>query len=493
MLALRSRKVALGDEGVEAVHAAGSSAARPGLQREAMNNWMRYATVTIGVGLLAAVISTKAAPPVLAQDGDRGLECDGQPCGAVVRGSLSFHDRELKGLAGNGRACADCHIPSDGFQLSPDAVKERLERLLARRIHDPSADDPLFRPIDADDFRQNGANASNYSNLVENGLVRITMPLPANVKLIDSATGQPSDETFVDLWRAVMPVFNVSITGPDDVDPLWPEVPRVPILGIDPDGPNTRGGYQHDARFGTLQEQAHGALVAHAEIGGVPSARLLDDLAAFQSTLFSSRGVRRLAKAIRSAQVFPDPDPELTSEEERGKSVFNRACATCHGGPLHPSTTTPDVTLPTVVAPVARYLNIRTACPRPPEDTFAPCPQRLARNARTYQITLANGTTQLVTTTDPGRMLLTGQPADVGMMDVTNLRGMGRTAPYFHNNSAETLEEVLDHYEAFFRRVARVNRPPRLPAILSSDGVTIDRGFIAPEERPALLAYLRKL
>ena len=92
-----------------------------------MNNWMRYATVTIGVGLLAAVISTKAAPPVLAQDGDRGLECDGQPCGAVVRGSLSFHDRELKGLAGNGRACADCHIPSDGFQLSPDAAKERLE------------------------------------------------------------------------------------------------------------------------------------------------------------------------------------------------------------------------------------------------------------------------------------------------------------------------------------------------------------------------------
>ena len=85
------------------------------------------------------------------------------------------------------------------------------------------------------------------------------------------------------------------------------------------------------------------------------------------------------------------------------------------------------------------------------------------------------------------------RPADVGMMDVTNLRGIGKTSPYFHNNSAATLEEVLDHYEAFFRRVARVNRPPRLPAILSSDGVTIDRGFITPEERPALLAYLRKL
>jgi cytochrome c peroxidase len=228
-------------------------------------------------------------------------------------------------------------------------------------------------------------------------------------------------------------------------------------------------------------------------LSALPSPRLLDDLAAFQRTLFSSRGVRRLAKAIRTGAALPDPDPELTEEEQVGKTVFDRACATCHGGPLHPRTTTPDVTLATVVAPVARYLNIRTACPCPPEDTFVPCPQRLARNARTYQITLANGAIQGVTTTDPGRMLLTGQPADIGMMDVTNLRGIGRTSPYFHNNSAATLEEVLDHYEAFFRRVARVNRPPRLPPILSSEGVTIDGGFIAPEERPALLAYLRKL
>jgi hypothetical protein len=41
--------------------------------------------------------------------------------------------------------------------------------------------------------------------------------------------------------------------------------------------------------------------------------------------------------------------------------------------------------------------------------------------------------------------------------------------------------------------VARVNQPPRLPPILSSDGLNIDRGFVAPEEREGLLAYLRKL
>ena len=147
-----------------------------------------------------------------------------------------------------------------------------------------------------------------------------------------------------------------------------------------------------------------------------------------------------------------------------------------------------------MVRPIAlRYHNIQTACPRLVTDGFSPCPPRLARNARTYRITLADGTFQTVTTSDPGRLLLTGQPLDLGVMDATQLRGIGRTAPYFHNNSAATLEEVLDHYEAVFRRAARLSPPPNLAAILSSNGLVIDRGFIAPDERPALLAYLRKL
>jgi cytochrome c peroxidase len=318
------------------------------------------------------------------------------------------------------------------------------------------------------------------------------MPLPLNVKLIDPASGQPSDETSVDLWRAVMPVLNVAITGPDGVMPIWPPgAPRVPIMGQDPNGPNRQGGYQHDGRFGTLQQQARGALFAHAQVSVEPPARMLDDLAAFQQTLFSSPRVELLADAILSASTpFPDPDPELNELEQQGKVVFNRACAQCHGGTLHPSGSTPETA---IVRPLVRYHNIQSACPRPAADGFAPCPQRLNRNARTYQITLANGTTQTFTTSDPGRLLLTGQLADLGVMDVTQLRGISNTAPYFHNNSAATLEEVLDHYNALFRRAARLNPPPNLPPFVSSNGLVVDRGFVTEGERPALLAYLRKL
>ena len=449
-------------------------------------------------GLLVTFVLFAAVNPSIGSgqdanpNGGTRLNCSEEPCDQVARGRAAFNDRNLNQIGGNGRACADCHMPSESFQLSPAAARSRFDALQAQREHNQNADDPLFRPVDADDFRVNGENASDFSNLVENGLVRVTMPLPLNVRLIDPVTGQPTDETSVDLWRAVMPVLNVAITGPDGVAPIWPPPAqaREPIMGQDPNGPNRQGGYQHDARFGTLQEQARGALFAHAQVSVEPPVRMLDDLAAFQQTLFSSAGVDLLAKAILSGSTFPDPDPELNELEQRGKTVFNRACAQCHGGTLHPSGSTPEAA---IVRPIVRYHNIQTPCPRPATDGLAPCPERLARNARTYRITRADGSFQFVTSSDPGRLLLTGQPADLGVMDITQLRGISRTAPYFHNNSAATLEAVLDHYVAIFRRAARLNPPPNLPPILSSNGLIIDRGFIAADEREALLAYLRKL
>jgi cytochrome c peroxidase len=439
--------------------------------------------------LLLAIMASPLAANSQTRQEEETLFHYGEDHG-VTRGRIAFFQRDLRNLGGNGRACADCHMPTHGFQLSPAAAKARFDFVQWLRRFFPKADDPLFRPVDADDFPVNGENAKDFSNLIENGLIRVTMPLPPNVKLMDPVTGQASEESSVDLWRAVMPVRDVAITGPDGVLPIWPPVARAPIGGLDPNGPNRQGGYQHDARFATLQEQARGALFAHAQVKVEPPGGMLDDLAAFQQTLFSSHGVRKLADAILSgATTFPDPDPGLNPVEQQGKQVFLRACAQCHGGTLHPSTSTPDATL---VRPIVRYHNIQSACPRPVTDGFTPCPDRLNRNARTYQITLASGPTMTFTTDDPGRLLLTGQIADLGVLDSTNLHGISKTAPYFHNNSAATLDEVLDHYVAFFKRVARLNPPPNMPPIISSNGTDLDRGFIRDEEREALLAYLRK-
>jgi cytochrome c peroxidase len=373
-------------------------------------------------------------------------------------------------------------MATDHFQLSPTSVEARFRFLQWRRQWDADADDPLFRPIDADDFRAHGENATDFSNLRQNGLVRIVFTLPPNLKLIDPATNQPSSETFVDVWRMVPSVNDVALTGPDGANP-WPR------------GPNNTGGYQLDSRVATLQEQARGALINHAQIQNEPPQQMLDDLASFQRVLFTNRRVRALAAAVRAGETpLPDPDPALNELEQQGKAVFGRACAHCHGGPGQSTT----------AAPVRRFHDIDTQCPRPVDTVtparfaFAPCPGRLARNARTYEITLANGTKVRRTSSDPGRALLTGfvggPPAtdDWNKFDVPGLRGLRQTAPYFHNNSAATLEAVVDHYVEFFNFV-KANAPPGVvPPVASTDGVDFNRQP-GPDERAALLAYLRKL
>ncbi len=409
-------------------------------------------------------------------------DCGGESCHAVLRGVFAFAERHLHGLKGNGRSCADCHMPFDNFQLSPAKAEARFQLLQARRKWNKYADDPLFRPLDADDFRSHGEQASDFSNLRENGLIRITFTLPPNVKLIDPATNAVSDQTTVDVWRAVPSVMNVKLTGPDGLNP-WPR------------GPNVTGGYQLDGRIATLQEQATAALTNHAQVQGTIPARLLDDLTAFQNRLFSSRRVRALSDAIRTgAATLPDADPPLDALQEQGKVVFVRACGQCHGGAGQS----------TAQAPAVRYHDISSECPRPvdtapvPRWSFKPCPARLARNVNTYEITLADGSIVRRTSSDPGRALLTGYagPAipgreDWNKFDVPGLRGVSKTAPYFHNNSADTLEEVVTHYVELFKRVQAV-APVNMPPIISTDGIHADRPPI-PEEIPALLAYLHTL
>jgi hypothetical protein len=410
--------------------------------------------------------------------------CGGEDCASVARGLFAFVDRRLPGLKGNGRACSDCHLPNDNLQLSPASAQARHQLLQWRRAWNPRAQDPLFLPIDADDFRTHGDAASDFSNLLDNGLVRVTMTLPPNIRVIDPATNAVSADTFVDVWRMVPSVQNVKLTGDDGANPRWPR------------GPNPSGGYQLDGRQPDLQAQALGALQSHAQIAVLPERRFLDDLAAFQNVLFSSPRVRALSDAVRAGtSPLPEVDPPLSALATQGKAVFTRSCAQCHGGPGQSTTQLP---LP------LRFHDISSQCPRPVDTvsparfTFAPCPPRLARNARTYEITLPNGTTVRRTSSDPGRALLSGfvggpAPADDwNKLDVNGLHGIAKTAPYFHNNSADTLEQVVDHYVAFYRRAQALAPPGVVPPFTTTDGVNFDRQTL-PEEKAALVAYLKTL
>lgn len=451
-----------------------------------------------------------AAPPAVVFDAD-GCRITVAPApgdSAFCRGKAHFHDRRLAGQGGNGRACSDCHMASEHFQLSPAAAQLRFAEMNRTGV-----DDPLFRAIDADDFRVNGHNARDFGNLTQNGLVRVTIPLPANVKLLDCgaqvpcpASALPTAEAVADVWRATPSILDTRLSGPDGAGPVWAR------------GPNRSGGYQLDGRIDTLQNQALAALRSHAGATVDPPAGFLDDLASFQNAMFSSPNVKALAEALAAGtSPLPDPDPVLNALESAGKLVFARACAQCHGGP---GGSTPILQgTPGTPTALVRYHDILTACPRPvdnvspPRFVFTPCSASQMKNVRTYEITnsgAAPGGTACggaapqpacvtrLTSSDPGRLLLTGYPApggpgDIQHMDIPSLRGIGRTAPYFSNNSAATLEEMVEHYKQFFKRVQAQN--PAAPLLTTQPGATppvVDRPF-SDAELPSLLAYLRRL
>lgn len=92
----------------------------------------------------------------------------------------------------------------------------------------------------------------------------------------------------------------------------------------------------------------------------------------------------------------------------------------------------------------------------------------------------------------PGISDITGRPQDIGRFRAPSLRNVALTAPYMHDGSIATLDEVLDHYAAGGRTIASGphagvgSRNPLKSSFLS--GFTLTQ-----EERADLIAFLRSL
>lgn len=81
---------------------------------------------------------------------------------------------------------------------------------------------------------------------------------------------------------------------------------------------------------------------------------------------------------------------------------------------------------------------------------------------------------------DPGRMRITLRPGDEGKFKVPSLRNIALTAPYMHNGSLASLEDVIDHYASGGSEHVNKNK--------------LISGFeISEKEKQALIAFLRSL
>jgi cytochrome c peroxidase len=308
-------------------------------------------------------------------------------------------------FGGNGRTCQTCHSDATGTVSPQDAAK--------RFLADPN--DPLFVHDGSDDGQGHGV-----TRMLSSATVLVTIPLPPNVKLADDPAA-----TSVTLRRGIPTLFNTPALDP--------------VLML-------------DGRQPSLEDQAMGAIRDHAQNILAPSAEDLHNIAEFQKTnqFFSSPAFKNFA----NGKAAPGLPQGRTASEKRGRVFFedlppNPAegfrpglCAHCHSGPLQNMTNefVDDFIAPGIPAGL-RFFSIGVS-----EFNTAGNP------VRNYIVNPGPGQVVLPSP-DPGRALVTGQLQDFNSFKISPLPGIRNTAPYFHDNSAKTLEDVAAHYANFFRFV----------------------------------------
>jgi len=317
---------------------------------------------------------------------------------------------EAETFGGNGRTCLTCHSQKTGT-VSPQDAQNRF----AANPHDP-----LFLHDGSDDGHGNGV-----ARMLADATVLITIPLPPNVRLADST------DRFVTLRRGIATTLNTPALDP--------------VLML-------------DGRQATLELQAAGAIDNHAQVTN-PTLNDLEMIKQFQLSdgFFSSHTLRDWSKG--------GPKPSLpqgtTASEKRGRVFFEDVppnpaagfkpglCAHCHSGVLMNQTSqfAPDF-FGVPVRTGTRFQNVLVS--------FFNQANNPVREFIFNEGTLDEAH---ILSPDPGRALITGVvdgPTTFDNIDafkISQLRGIRHTAPYFHDNSAKTLEDVAAHYTRFFRFV----------------------------------------
>ena len=403
---------------------------------------------------------------------------------------IDLNNPFFRSLGSNGRSCSTCHQGGTGWSVTPQSIQQRFEDTLGL--------DPIFRTNDGSnspnaDVSTVAARRSAFNMLLTKGLIRVGIGIPANAEFaldsVDDPYGYASARE-LSLFRRPLPSANLQFLS----TVMW-------------DGRETFADpASKDCIAGTtkcfaaipfdLMDQANGATTGHAQAtqaltpaqqeaivrfeSGLTTAQVFDNDAKELTAAGGTGGAQALAKvdsyfgindviagdyrthAPFDARIFhmydawdtaapPSPDVGTAAarravargqalfntkpiaikgvkglNDDLGMATFNGTCTTCHDTPGAGNHSTP--------APLDIGL---TDASRATPDM----PLSVLRN-------LATG--QKITTSDPGRALITGKWSDVGKFKGPVLRSLASRPPYFHNGSAADLGAVVDFYNQRF-------------------------------------------
>ena len=427
-------------------------------------------TLLVAVASGAAVFAGSNLPNPLITFNRSGLLSTYSTVGGIDPSNPFFQS-----LGTNGRSCASCHQPGDGWTVTPPHIQARF--------HFSAGNDPIFRPNDgancpSAEVSTFEARKSAYSLLLTKGLIRVSLPVPLDADFTirdiqdpyacpETTNSQPA------MYRRPLPSTNLRFLA----TVMW-------------DGRET---FPAEAISSDLAHQSIAATLSHAQAAAPPTAQQVAQIVEFESALYTaqiydwkagdltSRGATGGPKSL-SAQPFylgindvlgADPtgaafNPRVFSLYDgwtnatgknaairqsitRGETLFNNfpititgvaglndlpglqtvngTCTTCHDTP---NAGNHSVSLAIKIG--------TTDYPAVPALDTAGLP--------VYTVACTNGSQLKVT--DIGRAMVTGKCSDIGKLKGPILRGLAARAPYFHNGGGRTLLDVVDFYDQRF-------------------------------------------
>src|SRR6201995_763236 len=454
------------------------------------------------------VASTGEAPEATASQADESFEdvvarrCGGDdhnqlPNNVPVRdasgafttvsshGSIDLNNEFFQDLGTNGGRCVRCHVPTVGWTITPHQLQATFEETDGGKFDDGLGLSAVFRTNDGAnspkaDVSTKAKRRAAYSMLLDKGLVRVGLAVPANAEFDLIAVDDPykfASAAELSLFRRPLPTTNLKF----DSTVMWDGREVVPgqavaselltqasdaVMGHAQGNALSAAQRQSIADFelslasAQVRDDQAGDLSDDGAKGG-PSAILAQPFwvgindnfgdsktgAAFNQnvfTLFDSwtnaktqKGYSRTTEArraiARGQALFNGKKIAITGvsgindEASFGKpATLMGSCSSCHD--------TPNGGNHSVVAP----LNIGLV------DA-----SRRTKDMPLY--TLRNKTTgETVQVTDPGRAMVDGKWSHIGRFKGPMLRNLAPRAPYFHNGFAADLWAVVNFYNDRF-------------------------------------------
>jgi hypothetical protein len=404
----------------------------------------------------------------------RTISVDGNP--------IDMKNPFFQSLGTNGRSCVTCHVPSTGWTISPAEVQERFNKTKGL--------DPIFRTNDGStsplaNVSTLAARRNAFSMLLSRGVIRVGLPIPADAEFDLVAVDDPyhfASASELSLFRRPLPATNLRYL----TAVMWDGRESFDALGTTAIRADATPEQNADALFNDLMHQARDATIGHA--AGLPiTNQQAADIASFEMNLataqknghavgsLTARGARggpeylaeqefyvtindvlgadgftghfdahamtlfdkwisshnrEQASIARGAAIFGAMRINITGvgglNDDLGASTIVGSCTSCHDAP--------NVGSHSVALPID--IGVTDASRRTPDMPL---------------YTLRNKITGLTReTTDPGRALLTGRWKDIGKFKGPVLRGLASRAPYFHDGSAATLDDLVDFYDTRF-------------------------------------------